>query len=78
MPGRGAVARTYFVFRSTHETLRAEAVLQGAGVPCKVVLKPAAIHLDCGLAVRTPPEAQAAASAALAGAGLAPRGVFTL
>lgn len=31
------MSRVYLIFRSTHETLKAEAVLQGAGLPCKVV-----------------------------------------
>ncbi|BDG60074.1 DUF3343 domain-containing protein [Caldinitratiruptor microaerophilus] len=72
------MGRVYLVFRSTHETLKAESVLAVAGLPCKVVVKPASIRLDCGLAVRTDPGQQDTALAALRQAGLEPRGVFNL
>lgn len=70
--------RVYLVFHSTHETLKAEATLQARSVPCRVVMKPAGIRMDCGLAVRVEPAACEAALAALQGAGLQPRGTFTL
>lgn len=72
------MARVYLLFRSTHETLKAEAVLQGAGLPCKVVMKPAAIQVDCGLAVRAQDEDQPRALSSLQASGIKPRGVFTL
>ncbi|MFZ5826072.1 MAG: DUF3343 domain-containing protein [Bacillota bacterium] len=68
--------RLYLLFRSTHETLKAEALLQGAGIACRVVQKPSAIRMDCGLALRTSPTVQQEALGALRGAGLEPRGVF--
>ena len=39
------MVRTYLLFRSTHDTLKAESVLQGAGLACRVVQKPAGIRL---------------------------------
>lgn len=72
------MARIYLVFHTTHETLKAESLLQAAAVPAKVVMKPAAIRLDCGLAVRTAPEHQPAALETLTRGGVQPRGVFTL
>lgn len=70
--------RVYLLFRSTHETLKAESLLQTAGLPGKVVMKPAGIRMDCGLAVRTDATVREDAVAALTQAGLAPRGVFEL
>lgn len=70
--------RVYMVFRSTHETLKAESVLKAAGLACKVVMKPSGIRLDCGLAVRTDPLSRPAVLAALAAAGLDPGGLFEL
>lgn len=72
------MARVYLVFRSTHETLKVESVLQAAGVPCKVVMKPSAIRLDCGLAVRIQDAVRPDALSALEQAGITPRGVFDL
>lgn len=72
------MSRAYLLFRSTHETLKAESVLQAAGLPCKVVMKPTGIAIDCGLAVRIAPEAESGAMAALQQAGISPRGIFQL
>ncbi len=72
------MSRTYLLFRSTHETMKAEALLQAAGLPCKVVMKPSGIAVDCGLAVRISPDTESAAVAALCDRGLKPRGVFAL
>lgn len=72
------MARTYLLFRSTHDVLKAESVLQAAAVPCRVVQKPAGIQVDCGLAVRTDEAARDGALAALKQAGLEPRGVYSL
>ncbi|MGE5675533.1 MAG: DUF3343 domain-containing protein [Mycobacterium leprae] len=70
------VVRLYLLFHSTHETLKVEGILQGAGVACRVVQKPAAIRMDCGLAVRMAVEARDQALAALKGARIEPRGQF--
>jgi hypothetical protein len=72
------MTRAYLLFRSTHDTLKAESVLQTAGVACRVVQKPAGIRVDCGLAVRLEEAAREGALAALAQAGLEPRGVYSL
>lgn len=63
------MAKLYLLFRSTHETLKAESILKAAGHPCKVVMKPSGIRSDCGLAVRT----EEGAEAVLAAGGLTPR-----
>ena len=70
--------RVYLVFRSTHETLKAEATLQGAGLPCRVVQKPRAIPVECGLALRTGSEHREAALVTLRTARLEPRGIYDL
>jgi hypothetical protein len=72
------MARIYLLFKSTHETLKAESVLQAAGVACKVVMKPSGIRVDCGLAVRTEEAAREGALAALAAGKIEPRGVYAL
>lgn len=72
------MSRAYLMFRSTHETLKAESVLQAAGLPCKVVMKPAGIAVDCGLAVRIAPDMESGAVAALRQASISPRGLFLL
>lgn len=72
------MSRAYLLFRSTHETMKAEAVLQAAALPCKVVMKPASIAVDCGLAVRIAADDQSGARAALQRSGMAPRGIFLL
>jgi len=70
--------RVYLLFRSTHDTLKAESVLKEAGLPAKVVMKPAAIRSDCGLAVRVEVGARDEAVAALCGAKLEPRSQHTV
>ncbi|HYF94584.1 MAG TPA: DUF3343 domain-containing protein [Symbiobacteriaceae bacterium] len=72
------MSRIYLLFRSTHDTLKAESVLQAAAVPCRVVQKPAGIRVDCGLAVRTDEAARDGALATLRQAGIEPRGVYSL
>jgi hypothetical protein len=72
------VARIYLLFRSSHETLKAESVLQAAAVTCRVVQKPAGIRSDCGLAVRVLEEARDGALAKLKAAQIEPREVFSL
>lgn len=72
------MARVYLLFRSTHETMKAEAVLQSAGLACRVVMKPAGIAVDCGLAVRTDESAREAAEQTLRASRLEPRGIFLL
>jgi hypothetical protein len=65
--------RLFLTFGTTHGALRAERVLVAAGLAPEVVPKPAAIRGSCGLAVRLDPAEAAAARAALAAAGHAPR-----
>lgn len=72
------MSRTYLFFHSTHETLKAEQLLREAGLSCRVVQKPAAIRVDCGLAVRIAEADREQALGALARSGVRPRGVFTL
>lgn len=72
------MARIYLLFRSTHETLKAEAVLLAAAQPCRMVQKPSGIRSDCGLAVRVAEEARDGALATLKTAGIEPRGVYSL
>lgn len=73
-----SVTRAYLLFQSTHETIRAELVLLRCGLPCKVVMKPGAIRVDCSLALRIDEESRPAVETALAEAGIRPRGVFSL
>ncbi|MDF2629614.1 MAG: hypothetical protein K0R39_3445 [Symbiobacteriaceae bacterium] len=70
--------RVYLLFRSTHDTLKAESVLAGAGLACRVVQKPSGIRSDCGLAVRVAEAARDGALEALKAAGIEPRGVYSL
>ncbi|MFZ5817683.1 MAG: DUF3343 domain-containing protein [Bacillota bacterium] len=70
--------RLYLLFRSTHETLKAEGLLQAAGLPCRVVQKPPSIRVECGLALRTDPGLREEALAALQAANLPPRATFAL
>lgn len=72
------MSRIYLLFRSTHETLKAESVLQAAALPCRVVQKPSDIRSDCGLAVRVLEEARDGALATLKAASIEPRGVYSL
>lgn len=72
------MARVYLLFRSTHETLKAESVLLAAGLAARTVMKPAAITLDCGLAVRTDEAARTGAIATLEQAGIKPKGIFAI
>ena len=72
------MARAYLLFRSTHETLKAESTLKDAQQVCKVVMKPSGIRSDCGLAVRIEEAAREGALAALKQAGLEPRSVHLL
>gem|GEM_PF-6052249 len=53
-------------------------MLKEAGLPAKVVMKPAAIRSDCGLAVRVEVGARDEAVAALCGAKLEPRSQHTV
>jgi hypothetical protein len=72
------MVRIYMLFHSTHETLKAESLLQKAGVNCRVVQKPASIRVDCGLAVRAEAAAREGALSALEKAGVKVRGVFEI
>lgn len=70
--------RVYFLFRSTHDTLKAESLLKAAGMAAKVVMKPAAIRSDCGLAVRAALADREQALSVLGTAGLPPRSEHAL
>lgn len=72
------MTRAYLLFQSTHETIKAELILLRSGLPCKVVMKPGAIRVDCSLALRVDEESRPAVETALAEAGIKPRGVFSL
>lgn len=39
------------VLKSVHDTIRAETLLKGAGIPHRVIPKPVSIAADCGLAI---------------------------
>lgn len=72
------MARIYLLFRSTHETMKAEAVLQAAGLACRAVMKPAGIKVDCGLAVRAEESDRETALQTLKQSRIEPRGVYQL
>lgn len=72
------MCKLYLIFQSTHETLKAELTLLRSGLTCKVVMKPAAIRLDCGLAVRIDEASRPAVDTALREAGIRPRGAFAV
>ncbi len=65
--------RLYLTFGTTYGALRAESLLQQAGLACEVVPKPREIRGSCGLAVRLALADSEAAVAALRGARHAPR-----
>ncbi|HSJ56545.1 MAG TPA: DUF3343 domain-containing protein [Anaerolineae bacterium] len=47
------------LFHSTAHALRAEKVLQGAGVPTKMIPTPRQLSSDCGMALRFDPAERA-------------------
>ena len=65
--------RLYLTFGTTYGALRAESLLQQAGLSCEVVPKPREIRGSCGLAVRLPLADRDAALAALQSGRHAPR-----
>lgn len=72
------MARVYLVFRSNHDTLKAESLLTAHAVPCRIVTKPAHIRGDCGLAVRMEADHREAALAALQAGRVRTPAVFVL
>jgi hypothetical protein len=50
------MARTVFVFDTTHHALWAEEVAEARGIPADVIPAPPAAHARCNLALETLPE----------------------
>jgi hypothetical protein len=71
---------SYFVVLvySTSHALRAEKVLQGAGIGCKLIPVPRHLSSDCGVCIRLAQGDRDAALAALQAAGLAVAGVHDI
>jgi hypothetical protein len=61
------------LFDSTHQALRAEAVLKEAGIPHAVINTPREFSVDCGISLRIDTASEKAAGRALREAGV----VFT-
>ncbi|MGQ9466243.1 MAG: DUF3343 domain-containing protein [Anaerolineae bacterium] len=61
---------------SVSHALRAEKILQAAGVACKLIPVPRHLSSDCGVCVRIRQEDQEAADAALRQAGLEIVGIY--
>ncbi|MGQ9710745.1 MAG: DUF3343 domain-containing protein [Anaerolineae bacterium] len=61
---------------SISHALRAEKILQAAGVACKLIPVPRHLSSDCGVCVRIRQEDQEAADAALRQAGLEIVGIY--
>lgn len=72
------MGRVYLVFRSTYETLKAEEELLAAGIRGKLVTQPAAIKVDCGLALRVNSVDRVRAVDIADAASLVMRGVWEL
>lgn len=65
-----AGAYTLLLVGSTQRALRAEQLLQEAGIACKLIPVPRRVHSDCGLCLRVARADRAAALEALCAAGL--------
>ncbi|MGE5508292.1 MAG: DUF3343 domain-containing protein [Chitinophagales bacterium] len=65
------------LFPSIHQVLRAERVLQQAGVPGSVVPIPRDLATDCGMAWSMPPQGLPEALRTLSGVGLTPGEAWT-
>lgn len=63
---------------SVSHALRAEKILQAAGVACKLIPVPRHLSSDCGVCVRIQREDQEAADAALRQAGLEIIGIYEI
>ena len=59
------MARTVFVFETTHHALWAEEVAEARGIPADVIPAPPAAHARCSLALETLPDDVGSLAAAL-------------
>ncbi len=64
------------IVHSVSHALRAEKILQAAGLTCKLIPVPRHISSDCGVCVRIRREDEEAAHAALQQAGLEIVGIY--
>ncbi len=65
------------VYSPSH-ALRAEKLLQGAAIPCKLIPVPRHLGSDCGVCVRTRQSDQAAALETLTRAGVETQGIHNV
>lgn len=61
---------TVFGFETTHDAMRAESVLEDAGIAVVLIPTPKALGTLCGLAARVPRDAVEASAAALEAANV--------
>ncbi|MFQ6100166.1 MAG: DUF3343 domain-containing protein [Anaerolineae bacterium] len=66
------------LFHSTSHALRAEKVLQKAGIPCKLIPVPRHISSDCGVCLRIEQADEKAARRALEEAGVETKGSYEI
>ena len=66
------------LFNSTGHAIRAERVLQMAGIACKLIPVPRHISSDCGVCLRIARADERAARTALERAGVASKGIHAL
>jgi transposase len=64
----GSARFTVFGFETTHDAMRAERVLEEAGVPVVLIPTPKVLGTLCGLAARVPRESATECAHALEGA----------
>lgn len=70
MAHAGEAEHAVLLFDGTSQALRAERVLQRAGVACKLIPVPRHLSSDCGVCLRVARADGVAARAALAAAGV--------
>lgn len=66
------------LFHSTSYALRAEKVLLGAGIPCKLIPVPRHLSSDCGVCVRVERSNVEAAQHALTMTGVESKGIYQI
>ncbi len=71
------VHRVILVYSPSH-ALRAEKLLQGAAIPCKLIPVPRHLSSDCGVCVRIRQSDQAAALDTLARAGVGTQAIHNV
>jgi hypothetical protein len=69
---------TVILVYATSHALRAEKVLQGDGISCKLIPVPRHLSSDCGVCIRVERSSQAAARQALEAAGVETVGVHEI